>query len=209
MAKPLIHFTAEGAATDTGGMSVISTTADREFECERSTGKGNVIGLDKAHLLIEFEKCTVALGGACTTTESGTEVGVIGNVHVLALALLGSDTVPPLDLPAVLITTVNKADEKANVTFNCGLLFEITVRDSIIGLVKNVTTGKGGLLVTLAKSAVGGQQDLHFWDESEEGVLGLLEFEAKGLESFPFEQASVEAIALLLSTGTPPILVET
>ncbi|MFZ2051707.1 MAG: hypothetical protein WAU69_12355 [Solirubrobacteraceae bacterium] len=212
-ATPLIHFTAEGAATGTGGKAILETKKGTKIECEKGSGKGSVTGSDKAHVLIEFEKCVaVSSGATCTTTESAKEVGTSGNIHVLALALLGSDTAPPLDLPAVLITTENKADEKANVTFECqvfGIGSEITVRGSVIGLVKNVTTGKGGILVTLAKSGVGVQQDLHFWDESEEGVLDFLESEAKGVESFAFEQSSEEATALLLSTGTPPILVET
>src|SRR5580700_4852066 len=154
-AKPLIHFTAEGAGTGTGGKGILETRAKHDLECEKGTGKGNVISLDKAHILLELEKCTGPLGSTCTTTESGKEVGTKGNVHVLALALLGSDTAPPLDLPAVLLTSENKADEKANVTFKCesfGLGSELTVRGSIIGLVKNVTTGKGGILVTLAKA---------------------------------------------------------
>ena len=213
-ARPLIHFTAEGATTGTGGKAIIETKKGTKIECEKGSGKGSVTGLDKIHLLLEFEKCTaVSAGATCTTTESAKEVGTSGNIHVLALALLGSDTAPPLDLPAVLVSTENKADEKANVTFECqvfGIGTEITTRGSIIGLLKNVTTGKGGVLITFAKTAEAGvQQDLHFWDESEEGVLDFLEFEGKGLESFAFEQSSVEATDLLLSTGTPPILVET
>ncbi|MFZ2051710.1 MAG: hypothetical protein WAU69_12370 [Solirubrobacteraceae bacterium] len=213
VARALVHFTAEGATTGTGGAGIIETKKGVKIECAKGTGHGNVTGLDKIHLLLEFEECKGPSGTTCTTTEGAKEVGTSGHVHVLALALLGSDTAPPLDLPAVLVSTENKADEKANVTFECqvfGIGTEITTRGSIIGLLKNVTTGKGGVLITFAKAAGAGvQQDLHFWDESEEGVLDFLEFEAKGVESFAFEQSSVEATDLLLSTGTPPILVET
>ncbi|MFZ2052003.1 MAG: hypothetical protein WAU69_13865, partial [Solirubrobacteraceae bacterium] len=111
-----------------------------------------------------------------------------------------------------LVATENKADENVNLTFKCqsgGIGFEITARGSIIGLLKNVTTGKAGFLITFAKTSEAGvQQDLDFW-ESDVGVVDFLEFEGKGVESFAFEPSSVETTALLLSTGTPPVLVET
>src|SRR4029077_4573077 len=112
------------------------TKAGHIVTCTGTDVKGSVVTEDRAHILIEFLTCSSS-GAACTTTEGGSEVGTSGHIHVLALALLGSDTAPPLDLPAVLVTTENSKNETANVTFKCGtgaLGAELTVKNSVIGL---------------------------------------------------------------------------
>ena len=158
-ATPLIHFSAEGSFTGKGGMATLETKKGTKIKCEQSTAKGSVTSLDRAQTLIEFEKCVaVSSGATCTITEGGgkTEVGTSGNIHVLALALLGSDTAPPLDLPAVLVSTENKADEKANVTFECqvfGIGTEITTRGSIIGLLEKRNNRQRWRLNNLRKNS--------------------------------------------------------
>jgi len=214
-ATPLIRFTKEGAFTSdqlsSSPAAKLETKEAGSVECAKFTAKGNVTGEDKAHVTIEFETCKGPSGTTCTTTEGGSEVGTSGNIHVLALALLGSDAAPPLDLPAVLITTENKSDVPANVTFKCQTFSigpEITVEGSVIGLVSNLTSVTPGILLHLNKvnGVNGAQQDTHFWDESETNVLDLLLSTGTGTGGFAKQQSSEEASALLLSTND--ILVE-
>ncbi|MFZ2051711.1 MAG: hypothetical protein WAU69_12375, partial [Solirubrobacteraceae bacterium] len=213
-AIPLIRFSAEGAFTGKSGKAVWETKKGTKIECEQGTAKGNVTSLDRAETLIEFEKCKGPSGTTCTITEAAKEVGTSGNIHVLAAVLLGSDEAPPNDNPAVLITTENKAEEKANVTFLCqvfGIGSEITVRGSVIGLAKNATVkGKPGITLSFAKTSEAGvQQDKKFWDESETDAEDSLEMEAKGVESFAFEGSSEEVSAELESTNNIQILPRT
>jgi hypothetical protein len=212
-ATPLIRFTANGPFTSDqiSSLAILETHEGGKVECTKFPAKGSVTGEDKVHVLIEFENCKGPGGTTCTTTEGGSEVGTSGHIHVLALALLGSDTAPPLDLPAVLITTENKSDVPANVTFKCqtfGIGAEITVKGSVIGLVSNLTSVTPGILLHLAKSGVGSQQDSHFWDESETNVLDLLFSVGTGTGGFAEQESSEEASALLLSTGSPISLIE-
>jgi len=202
-ATPLIHFTAEGSFTGTSGEAKLETLAGHLVTCKKNTDKGAVTGSDKAHVLIEFEECA-ASGLACTTTEGGGKVGTTGNIHVLALALLGSDTAPPLDLPALLISTENKANELKNTTFECGtapLSAKLEVRNSVIGLAKNIVLsgGKCGILLVFAKNGTGMQQDTKFWDESETNVEDFLETKSEGALTFGFEGSSEETTATLES----------
>jgi hypothetical protein len=212
-ATPLIRFTHEGEfkSDQLSSSAKLETKEAQVIECTKFTSKGSVTGEDKAHVLIEFEKCGGPSGTTCTTTEGGTEVGTSGNIHVLALALLGSDAAPPLDLPAVLITTENKSDVPANVTFKCQLFSigpEVTVEGSVIGLVSNLTSVNPGILLHLNKvtGAPGAQQDTHFWDESKTNVLDLLFSTGTGTGGFAKQESSEEASALLLSSNL--ILVE-
>jgi len=210
-ATPLIHFTNEGAFEGKGGIAKLETKGNHLVECANTDAKGSVVSLDRAHILIEFLSC-VSSGASCTTTEAGSEVGTKGNIHVLALALLGSDTAPPLDLPAVLVTTENKADEKANVTFRCalgGLASTIEVKNSVIGLALNIATpSKCEILIHFNKAGTGVQQDKEFWDESESGVKDFLETKSEGIVVFGFEESSEEAEATL-SSGSSKILIAT
>jgi hypothetical protein len=214
-ATPLIRFTANGPFTSDqiSTEAILETKEASKITCTKFPAKGSVTGEDKVHVLIEFEKCTGPSGSTCTTTEGGSEVGTKGNIHVLALALLGSDAAPPLDLPAVLITTENKSDVPANVTFKCltfGIGPEVTVEGSVIGLVSNLTSVNPGILLHLAKVAgvAGAQQDTHFWDESETNVLDLLFSTGTGTGGFAKQESSEEASVLLLSTGSPITLIE-
>jgi hypothetical protein len=212
-ATPLIHFTKEGAFEGKGGQAVLETLAGHTITCTGTDVNGTVKpNVDSAHILIEFLTCSSS-GAACTTTEGGSEVGTKGNIHVLALALLGSDAAPPLDLPAVLVTTENKANEKANVTFRCalgGLASTIEVKNSVIGLALNIATPtKCEILIHFNKAAgtTGMQQDTKFWDESETNVEDFLESKGEGLVAFPFEDSSEAAEATL--GGANKILIET
>jgi len=212
-ATALIKFTATGEfKSDLLSLSPAAKLETKEagsVECAKFTSKGTVTNEDKAHVLIEFETCKGPSSTTCTTTEGGSEVGTSGNIHVLALALLGSDAAPPLDLPAVLITTENKSDVPANVTFKCqtfGIGPEITVEGSVIGLVSNLTSVNPGILLHLAKVGAGAQQDTHFWDESETNVLDLLFSTGTGTGGFAKQESSEAASALLLSSNL--ILVE-
>jgi hypothetical protein len=212
-ATPLIRFTATGAFTSdqiSSGVK-LETKEGQVIECTKFTSKGNVTGEDKVHVLIEFENCKGPSGTTCTTTEGGSEVGTSGNIHVLALELLGSDAAPPLDLPAVLITTENKSDVPANITYKCQTFSigpEITWEGSLIGLVSNLTSVNPGILLHLTKVAgvAGAQRDTHFWDESETNVLDLLFATGTGTGGFAKQEISMEASALLLSSNL--ILVE-
>jgi hypothetical protein len=199
-ASPLIHFTNSGAFEGKGGTAKLETLAGHELACTGTDYKGSVVTEDRMHILIEFLTCTEPkTGTTCTTTEGGSEVGTKGNIHLLALALLGSDTAPPLDLPAVLIATENKADEKANVTFRCalgGLASNMEARGSLIGLALNIATPtKCEILIHFNKAAgtKGMQQDTKFWDESETNVETFLEFKSEGILTFGFEETSIEA----------------
>jgi len=212
-ATPLIRFTANGPFTSDqiSSEAILETETAGAVKCTKFPSKGTVTGEDKLHVLIEFENCTGPSGTTCTTTEGGSEVGTSGHIHVLALALLGSDAAPPLDLPAVLITTENKSDVPANVTFKCQAFSigpEITVEGSVIGLVSNLTSVNPGVLLHLAKvaGAPGVQQDTRFWDESETNVLDLLFATGTGTGGFAKQEISMEASALLLSSNL--ILVE-
>jgi hypothetical protein len=209
-ATPLIRFTKTGAFEGKGGKAELETLAGHLVTCTGTDAKGSVLNEDRAHILIEFLTCESSTA-PCTTTEGGVEVGTKGNIHVLALALLGSDTAPPLDLPAVLVTTENKADEKANVTFTCklgGLAANIEVKNSVIGLALNIATPtKCEILIHFNKSSEGMQQDTKFWDESETNVEDFLESKGEGLVTFPFEDSSEAAEATL--GGTNNILIAT
>jgi hypothetical protein len=212
-ATALIKFTANGAFTsDQISSSIIQETKEGgQMTCTKFPSKGTITGEDKLHVLIEYEKCTGPSGTTCTTTEGGSEVGTSGNIHVLALELLGSDAAPPLDLPAILITTENKSGVPANVTYKCqvfGIGTEITEEGSIIALVSNLTSVNPGILLHLTKSGVGSQQDSHFWDESKTNALALLLVTGAGTGGFAKQEGSKEASALLLSTGTPITLIE-
>jgi hypothetical protein len=212
-ATPLIRFTKIGAFEGKGGTATLETLAGHTFTCSATDYKGSVVTEDRMHILIEFLTCSSS-GETCTTTEGGSEVGTKGNIHLLALALLGSDTAPPLDLPAVLIATENKADEKANVTFRCslgGLASTLEVKNGLIGLALNIATPtKCEILIHFNKAAgtTGMQQDTKFWDESETNVEDFLEFKSEGIVAFPFEESSIGAEATL-SSGTNNILIAT
>jgi hypothetical protein len=214
-ATPLIRFTNLGLflTATSGGSAKLETLAGHEVTCTKTDAHGNVVTEDRAHILIEFLTCTEPKTGAtCTTTEGGSEVGTKGNIHVLALALLGSDTAPPLDLPAVLVTTENSKDEPANTTFRCalgGLASNLEVRGSVIGLALNIATPtKCEMLFHFNKSSTGMQQDTKFWDESKTNVETFLETKSEGVLAFGFEQSSEEAEATLES-GTNKILIAT
>jgi hypothetical protein len=211
-ATALIHFTKEGAFSGKGGEVEVETLAKTEILCSGANYKGSVITEDRLHILMEFLTCIIGEGEPCTTTEGGFEVGTRGNIHWLALALLGSDTAPPLDLPAVLLTPENKADEKANVTFKCslgGLSLNLEVRGSLIGLALNVAApSKCEILIHFNRAGTGMQQDTKFWSESETNVEGFLEFKSEGLLSFPFEDGGIAA-EVSLQSGTNKILIET
>lgn len=209
-ATPLIHFTKEGEFSGKGGAVILEGKSEghAEISCTGTNTKGTVVTEDRVHILIEFLTCTGALSSVCTTTEGGGEVGTKGNIHVLALALLGSDEAPPNDNPALLVAPENSKNEKANLTFRCsGFGSELTVKNSIIGLALNVASAtKCGILIHFNKAGKGTQQDRKFW-ESETNVEDFLEIESKGILSFPFEEWSWEAQTTL--EGPNNILIAT
>jgi hypothetical protein len=212
-ATPLIRFTKTGTFTSDqiSSNAILETKEGFGFVCSKFTSKGEVTAEDKASVLIEFERCEGGSGLTCTTTEGGNEVGTVGNIHVLALMLLGSDAAPPLDLPALSITPQNKSGGPANLTYRCaidGIGTEITEEGSIIGLVSNLAiTVDPGILLHLAKVDRGSQQDVHFWDENQTNALDLtLATGTGGFDPFAKQESSKEVSVLLLSSNL--ILVE-
>jgi predicted dehydrogenase len=208
-ATALIHFSSTGSFSGKGGEAKLETSNGKLVTCKKGTAKGNVTSEEHGTVLIEFEECTTKVSivtAKCTTTESKKTVGTEGNIHVLALILLGSDTAPPEDKPAVLIQPENSSGASIPTTFSCSALgqtAELTVEGSVIGLVKNTTTsGKKTIELSLAKgSKTGEQQDKHFWDESETGIENFLTTTSEGAEKFTKLESSEEATATLESAN--------
>ncbi len=194
-ATELIRFTKTGkftGASKAGEETILETKKGTQVKCKSATGSGEVETEESGKATLTFEKCEEPkLKAPCGN--GGSKENITAKLGIL----LGSDTEPPTDTPAVLLTP-------ESVSFECklaGIGPTISVTGSVICLAKN-EANKEEVEVNCKKAAgeAGVQEDKKFWDIHKTNVVNFLESEGTGFGGFAKEESSQQGIALLKGT---------
>jgi hypothetical protein len=197
-AVELIKFSKTGNFEGgSSGTTHLETSNGEQVECKKATTKGKITSEIKGETLLEFQECKTTVfifEGECTSAGSTK-----GKIHIPdLLILLGSDESPAMN-PAVLLKP------ESPVVFTCevaGQKATLTVKGSVICLVKNAAN-KTEIELKCEKGANAGEQkDKKFWDAGETNQEDTLRTSSTGAKEFTELESNQVGEGLLKGVGT-------